>query len=190
MWKVKEEEQYKKLLDAVKPVNIAGKRDRALIMMVMDTGARISEVLALRIGDLDLVEKRAVIKTLKSRGLRPVREIYWTERTNQAAKDWLDALPRHTTDPLWICFSGAGFGKPMQVQSAEAVFKKYSKVAGIPLVRPHELRHRFGHELAKKRTQSVMIANFLGHSSIQSSLRYTMMDNGEMKDEYRRVMGD
>lgn len=189
MWKVKEEEKYKKLLSVVKPEGLLGKRDRALILMLMDTGARISEILSLKIGDVDLIEKRAIIKTLKSRGLRPVRELCWTERTNQALKDWLETFQRPPSETLWPCFSGPGIGKGMKTRSAEEIFKKYCRKADIPLVRPHELRHRLGHILAKKNVSPVMIANILGHSSIQSSLRYTMLDNLELRGEYHRVLG-
>lgn len=189
MYKTKSEEDYIRFLQVINPIGLPGKRDLALIKLIMDSGARIGEILSLKIGDMDLKEKRAVINTKKSRGLRPIREICWTEKTNEIIKNWLNAFVRPPEEPLFIGFAGGGIGRVLTTRSAEDIFKKYCKLAKVPIIHPHELRHRLGHILAKKGVSPIMIANILGHSSIQSSLRYTFLNHNEMKEEYHKIMG-
>lgn len=186
---IKADNVYDKILASIKRDTLMGRRDYALISLTMDSGARISEVLSLKWEDIDYERQKAVIKTKKSRGMRPIRELCWTQRTNEALKSWAAAFPRWLTDDVFISVSGAGIGKAMNVRTAEDIFKRRSREAGLSQIMPHELRHRLGHILAKKGVGPNMISNILGHSSIQSSLRYTMMNHEEMRETYHSIMG-
>lgn len=187
---VKVESEYQKLVGSLKDKSAMDVRDKALILLTMDCGARIGEILSLRVGNINFDEKKAVIKTEKSRGMRPIRELCWTTKTNDALKEWLKVFPRGDDAPLFISFSGPAIGNAMSHSAAEDIFSKYAHKAKIDRVHPHEFRHRLGHILAKKGVSSTMISNILGHSSLQSSMRYTMMNHGEMKDTYHEVMGE
>ncbi|MFN3781543.1 MAG: tyrosine-type recombinase/integrase, partial [Candidatus Kapaibacteriota bacterium] len=78
--RVATEEQYQKLLSIIPKNNKDPRhiRNLAIINLLWDTGARVGEVRALNISDLDFSRNRAVIHTEKSRGVRPLREIFWT----------------------------------------------------------------------------------------------------------------
>jgi site-specific recombinase XerD len=81
--RVATEDQYKRLLGAVQDEGKCGEityavRDKAVIMLIHDTGARNGEIVSLDMDDLDLGRKSARIKTEKSRGEIPYREIFWS----------------------------------------------------------------------------------------------------------------
>src|SRR5207245_4716929 len=85
------DEQYRTLLSII-PVNNDPRhiRNRAIIRLLWDSGARNGELVSLNVSDLDGERMRAVIRTEKSRGRRPFREIFWTPETNENLGRWLE----------------------------------------------------------------------------------------------------
>jgi site-specific recombinase XerD len=65
-------------------------RNRAIIWLLHDTGARVSEVANLRIPDIDLANQLATIRSEKSRDDMPFRKIFWTEQCAAILQDWLE----------------------------------------------------------------------------------------------------
>ena len=204
MPRVADEESYKKLL-AVIPEQ--GKcrpayyllRDKAIIMMVHDTGARNSEVTGLDIADLNLEKMSAGIDTKKSRGLIPFREIFWTKETNEVLKKWLEARTQLAKsfelldkDAVFIGVKARGVkGRRMAVSYVSEIFRKYSNKAGLEFpnaaTNPHSYRHLLGRDMAVAREDAFAISSILGHARVQSSYPYTMLFGKQREDVYRRT---
>lgn len=204
MPRVADEESYKKLL-AVIPEH--GKmrpayyllRDKAIIMLVHDTGARNSEITGLDIPDLNLEKMAAGIKTKKSRGFIPFREIFWTAETNEVLKKWLAARVELAKsfelidrEAVFIGVKARGVkGRRMAVSYVSEIFRKYSNKAGLEFpnsaTNPHAYRHKFGRDLAMNRENDYAIASLLGHARVQSSYPYTMLFGQQREDVYRRM---
>jgi len=113
-------------------------RNLAFISLLWDTGARNGEVLSLNKGDLDMGRMRAIIKTEKSKGRRPIREIFWTENTNDNIWSWLkkrEDLEKKMTfqDPdalfLSICSGQHNTsGKRFSTKGVGEMLRRYSRV--------------------------------------------------------------
>src|SRR5678815_3166431 len=92
-----------------------------------DTGARVGEVVALNVGELDWNRMRAVIKTEKSRGRRPFREIFWTHGTNETLGKWVEKRNRfrQIKDPeaLYICASSHQSGLRMKIHAVAQMLR-------------------------------------------------------------------
>jgi len=207
MPRVADEESYEKLLAAI-PVK--GKyrlgawylRDRAIVMMIHDTGARNSEVTGLKLGDLNLEKMSAAINTKKSRGMVPFREIFWTEKTNDALKKWIAGREQLATqfefidkDSVFIGVKcGVAKGKQLAVNYVSEILRKYSIKAGLKFpmaaTNPHAYRHKLGRDMAMAKENDYAIASILGHARIQSSYAYTMLFGKQREDVYRRVRSD
>lgn len=200
--RVATEENYRKLLSAI-PENSRDPRhtrNRALIMLLWDTGARNGEIVALNTEDMNLDEMRAVIKTEKSKGRRPIREIFWTAETNEAIKDWLKrreqlkskSMP-HMDDSLFPCIASAQVlgrsGMRLSVKGVGEILRRYSNRAEIPYMNAHSFRHHMGHDVIKKGGSASDVMNILGHASLSSSSIYTMMTGTELESRYRRFKG-
>jgi integrase/recombinase XerD len=190
------EENYRRLIAAI-PLDTDAYyniRNLCLINMCWETGARINEVCSLNVSDLDFKEKEVVIKTEKSRGVYPFRKLPWGKDTENSLPKWIKrrnhiALDYDLPEPdaLFIGLKSSG-GSRLTRASAEEIFRKYSNKAGIPpesATNPHSMRHAFGHRLAKKHNNSVISAA-LGHSSLGSSYRYTMLNGNELVKELKR----
>ncbi len=184
---------YSKLL-AVLPLNNDPRhvRNRAIINLLWDTGARNGEIVALDLGDIDLDRMRALIKTEKSRGRRPIRELFWTHETNESLGTWLNKrtrLQQKDPDALFVSTCSANVGRRFTIKGVGEMLRRYSNRARIPYVNPHSFRHHMGHDVIQKGGSSADVMNILGHSTLASSTIYTMMTDRELEERYRRFKG-
>lgn len=120
------------------------KRDYALLMTLADTGARLSEIAKLRVGDVDLNTR---LLTVMGKG-RKERRIPFSRKTAAALNAYLAArrrypttasLPQADADCLWVANRGA-----MTPSGVYQVIRDRSAVTGNR-IHPHQLRHSFIH---------------------------------------------
>jgi site-specific recombinase XerD len=178
-------------------------RNRALVNLLWDTGARNGEICSLNTADLEFKKDdsgSAVIKTEKSRGRRPIRQIFWTPKTGKALKEWIKKkteLQKQFTfaDPeaLFVtilkCPQAPIRGRRMVNRSVCEVMRVLSNQAGLPtVVNAHTARHAMGRDAAKALRSDTAVANILGHSNVESSYIYTMVWGDDLKEEWQEVM--
>jgi integrase len=168
--------------------------------MLWDTGVRAGELMSLDISDLDLKNKMALIKTEKSRGRRPVRQIFWTSETNVHLLRWLEKLKElkgkfnfADTDALFVSISKSPQqslrGCRMNPRGVAEVMRVLSNQAGLPTVaNAHGIRHSMGRDTVKTLRSNSAVSNILGHSNIESSYVYTMLFGDELKEQWSEVM--
>ncbi len=196
--RVADEDGYRKLMATI-PIKTNDPRhirNRSIISMLWDTGARNGELLALNMDDVNLSGKKAVIKTEKSKGSRPVRIIFWGDETNYYLEQWIkkrEMLQLKTApDPfaLYISISSGALartsGQRLSKKGVGEMLRRYSNRAKIPYLNAHSFRHHVGHDLAKKGANNSVISGILGHSSLQSSFIYTLMNDKELEEVYRK----
>ena len=199
--RVAEEWEYKKLLSIIPEEGYTHIRNKAIIKLLWESGARNGEIASLSLDDIDLVKMSARIKTEKSRGTIPFREIFWREDANNALKNWIverDKLAEEIplADPMILFFGIKGGhkncpskGKKLQHNFISEILRKYSNKAGLPIsLNPHSCRHHFGRELAQKDANTYAIASLLGHANVQSSYPYTMLFGKDRERVYRDKM--
>jgi integrase/recombinase XerC len=198
--RVASEENYHKLLEVI-PANTKDPRhvrNRAIIMLLWDTGARNGEILSLDIHDMDTKRMRALIKTEKSKGQRPIREIFWTVNTNNALLAWIEKRKslKETKMPFMeeclfpcICSSASlGLsGRRLSIKGVGEMLRKYSNRAGMPYLNAHSFRHHMGHDIISSGGSSADVMNILGHATLASSSIYTMMTGNELENRYRTI---
>ncbi len=168
-------------------------RNLAIVNLLWDTGARVGELVSLNVGDLNFKENCAVIKTEKSRGIRPYRQIFWEPKTTKSLQEWikrrheLEALHKFADpDALFVGCLRWQIGKRLTNGAVGIFLRHYSARAEIETINAHSYRHRFGLELAKQGANNSVISNLLGHASLTSSFRYTMMRDNQLAEEYHK----
>jgi site-specific recombinase XerD len=191
--RVATEDQYRAVIGSIDGDRFHDIRDKAIIMLLWDTGARCGEICSLNVLALNLQLKKAVIRTEKSRGKKPFREIFWTEETNASLMRWIEVRDeyvnsRHCDDPdaLFIGASRHGVGARLGVPGIEQILRVRSHKAKVPILNPHSFRHHMGHDLADKGASNTVISSILGHSNLQSSFRYTDLNDQERERAYRK----
>jgi site-specific recombinase XerD len=119
-------------------------RDAALIRVLIDTGARASEVMGLRADpeDLDVDLDAAVIRVM-GKGRRP-RAIALGVKSVKALDKYMRARSRHPaadSSALWLGLKG-----PMSDSGLRQMLERRAARAGIKNVHPHAFRHTFSHQ--------------------------------------------
>jgi integrase/recombinase XerD len=193
---------FRKLMRAIPNDHVPhNQRNAAFISMIWDTGARIGEIISLNVQDIDLKGKRAFIKTEKSRGSRPIREIFWTERTNVLLKRWLKKREHLMSvfkfkDPnaLFIsiskCLTYDTRGSRMGDRGAQEMLRVASNRAGLKAkVNAHSMRHRMGRHIIENGGTNADVTNILGHSRPESSMVYMHMFGPQLEKRYRKIVG-
>ncbi|MFZ5365446.1 MAG: tyrosine-type recombinase/integrase [Patescibacteria group bacterium] len=188
------EENYQKLLSAIPDNNDPRHiRNKAIISLLWDTGARNGEIVSLDIQGLDLVNFKALIYTEKSKGARPVREMFWTEETNKNLLRWIDRREHLSQKMKWIdpeaLFVCVSFhaGERLTIKGVGEMLRRYSNQAGIETMNAHSFRHHLGREIIKRGGTNADVMNVLGHATLESTKPYTWLENKEIEKRYRSL---
>lgn len=141
------------------------RRDCALIMMFLDTGARVSEITCMDIGDVGDGAAQVMGK-----GLKP-RTVMYGSSTARALDRYLRVRDRHkdasTTDRLWLGKRGG-----MTRSGVADVFERRAKEAGVEHIHPHQFRHTFAHGWLASGGQETDLMRLAGWSSRSMLSRY------------------
>lgn len=195
--KIIEEQDYKKLLEAIDKhrANIHRLRTQTALRMLWDTGARLNEFLSLKVSEVDLENMRALLVTEKSKGVKPVRMVFWTKETNSFLIDYIKARAvfletQKFDDEGWLWISANGrwqAGRKWGDHAVEAILKRLSHEADLGYTaNPHRFRHHFGRNLSLQGANGNVISDMMGHAKIESSRIYTVMNEQMMQDTYNK----
>lgn len=157
-----------------------GVRDRALLEVMYASGLRVSEVISLKLADVDL-DKGIVLcfgKGSKERVVpvgRPALD--WVKRYLLVRREWLGG---RIVDYLFITPRG-------KLLSRQSVWRKvvtYGRAAGLGHVTPHILRHTFATHLLEHGADLRSVQVLLGHADLSTTEVYTHVTNERLREIY------
>jgi integrase/recombinase XerD len=144
------EDEVKKLAETCQ-----NQRDRALILVLYETGCRVGEILTLTLGDVQFDTHGAVMILKGKTGPRRARIIF----SAKALSEWLNYHPSRLSPeaPLWTSFESAGSTKPLEYYAFRKMLSVTAGRAGIvKRVNPHSFRHARASDLANVLTEAQM----------------------------------
>ena len=171
---------------AVNGEDIAGVRNRALIETLYATGARVSEIVQLNIGDISRPEEDTV--TVKVRGKGGKERLVPVGKFAQHALD--QYLTRSRPTMLKNAREEALFlnekrGTRLTRQSTWQIVMKAATKAGIERdISPHALRHSFATHLLDGGADIRVVQELLGHSSVTTTQIYTLVTIDKLRESY------
>jgi len=154
-------------LDIRTGARFVGIRNKAMLLLFIDSGLRRAEMANLRLSDLDLESRRVrVIGKGNKVGVAP-----FSSRTAKALWAWLvERKPRAKTDRLWITEEGRAFS----VEGLVSWFTRLKKRAGVNSPGGvHRLRHTAALQYLRGARDTFLLQLFLRHESLEMSRRYT-----------------
>ncbi len=187
------EEEMDRLLGAVVGTGPMVLRDRALLEFLYATGARVSEVVGLNLGD--------VAEAVESPGLPLVRVLGKGDKervvplgslARAALEDWLSGQGRPLLVPArWrrrsdaeAVFLNARGGRLTRV-GVFGVVKRYAGRVGLEAkVSPHVLRHSCATHMLGRGADVRVVQELLGHASIATTQRYTKVSPEHLRRAY------
>jgi integrase/recombinase XerD len=185
------EAEVTSLLDAVIATDPIGIRDRAMLELLYATGARISEVCGLSMGDIDFDQQ---LVRLFGKGSKE-RIVPYGRAAAAALEEWFSPRGRMLLAPeQWRKRSDAeavflnARGQRVTRQSAWAVVKRYGRRAGITGdLSPHVLRHSCATHLLDHGADLRVVQEMLGHASLSTTQVYTKVSQERLWEVYRRA---
>lgn len=165
------------LIDAADTDTLKGKRDRAILGLMVWAGLRRSEVTGLTIGQLQMREGHNVLVDILGKRGR-VRSVKISVPLRRAIDEWLDASGRKELDPealVFVAMRKANRLDDSRFMSHQAIYKlviEYGAKIGHPELRPHDLRRTFAQLARKGGGKLEAIQQDLGHESIKTTQDY------------------
>jgi integrase/recombinase XerC len=178
--------------DASRPL---GRRDRAILELFYASGLRLSELVGLDVGDVNL-SSRTVRVLGKGRKERIVPFNHTTEEAIRAwLKDWEGLIAgrpavarrpigRRGGDALFLNYQG----KRLSTRSVDRLVRKYVAQCSTRFgISPHALRHSFATHLLERGADLRAIQELLGHARLSTTQRYTHVNAAQLIDAYRKA---
>lgn len=148
-----------------------GLRNYSIVTIISYAGLRISEVLNLKLDDIDLTSKELIVKEGKG---DKERIVYINSKIVEAVKEYLKVRKEDSTNYLFISNKGGKIDRTV----INKVFKKYSDK-----ITPHTLRHFYCSNALESGFSVHEVANQAGHSNIHTTLLYTNPSKEKMKNK-------
>jgi integrase/recombinase XerD len=176
------QEEVDKLLDQPDLNDDAGVRDRAMLELLYATGLRVSELVSLRMADVELEAGSLSCfgKGSKQRRIPIGRSSIRFLKNYFAAKQRM--LEGNRSDLLFVERSG----NPITRQKFWKIITRYGESAGLGHVTPHMLRHSFATALIENGADLRSVQMMLGHSNINTTQVYTHVTNERLKSAYKQ----
>ena len=172
------------LLDQPNRETSKGLRDRAMLELLYATGIRVSELISLRLNDVNL--KMNYISCAER---AKERAVPFGSAAREALTEYLEKA--RNTFPMAqesdILFTNVS-GRQMSRQGFWKLLKGYAALAGIERdITPHTLRHSFAAHMIENGADLKSVQEMLGHSDISSTQIYVNMNLGKMRNVYEKA---
>ncbi|MEJ8304597.1 site-specific tyrosine recombinase XerD [Saccharibacillus sacchari] len=173
--------EVERLLEAPDLSAAQGVRDKAMLEALYATGIRVSELISLNLGDIDLE-----LKFLRCGAAGKERIVPIGRMTAEAVSAYLgpmrDQLVKRSGEEALFLNQ---LGTRLTRQGFWKIIKKYASAAGIETdITPHTLRHSFAAHLLENGADLRSVQEMLGHSDISTTQIYTHVMKRNMKEVY------
>jgi len=163
-------------------------RDRAIILTLLDTGVRASELCRMRYGDINLTTNSIRIQG-KGVGKGSKERIVYIGRKTAKAQ-WKNLLPRlddiQADDPIFVVGQDGNW-RPINRNVLGKLLKRIAERAGVEDVYPHRFRHTFAITYLRNEGDLFTLQALLGHSDLTMVKRYARIANVDCETAHRKA---
>ena len=164
-----------------------GKRDQAVILTLLDTGLRASELSALTVGDVDLKSGRVLVKHGRLGGAKggKGRTVYLGKTARRALWRYL-AEREDVEDPEAPLFL-VKYDRPMNKNALRLLIIHLGQKAGVSKCHPHRFRHTFAITYLRSGGDLFTLQALLGHSTLDMVQHYARIADIDVEQAHRRA---
>jgi integrase/recombinase XerC len=156
--------------------SLLGTRDRAILLSLLDTGARASEFVAMNLADYDQVSGSVLIR--QGKGRKP-RMVFLGQRSRKAIRTYL----RHRADKcpvLWV----NNENEPLTYWGLREIVRRRAKDANVKPPTLHSFRRAFALAMLRKGVDIFVLQKLMGHADIQVLRRYLAQTDEDGKEAH------
>jgi site-specific recombinase XerD len=158
------------------------KKAKALISLMLYTGARLSDAVSLEMSDIIISERSGTVLFRFGKGSKQ-RTVPLPLEARKALAAYLEVRPSVGSQRVFIGERGA-----MNARGIQAIFEKYKALTGIENLHCHVARHTFSHNFLSQGGNLSQLANLLGHESLNSTATYTKNSVEQLSEAVERLV--
>ena len=158
-------------------------RDRLIILMLLDTGVRVSELCRIRFKDVDLEERSIVIRPFETGKKSRSRTVYVGSKTMSL----LWKMSAANDDPDNYIFTSSQRNKPLDRYAVKNLLDRLGKKAGVPDCGAHRFRHTFAVQYLRNGGDIYTLKRLIGHNSFHMVQRYLQLSEVDSKRAHRKA---
>ena len=162
-------------------LSIMNKRDLSIVEVLISTGIRVGELVRLDIKDVDFENKECVVL---GKGNKQ-RKVYFDAKTKIHLQQYLDSR-KDENEALFVSLL-----KPynrLEISGVEIMLRKIGKKIGIDKIHPHKFRRTLATKAIDKGMPIEQVQHLLGHSKIDTTLGYAMVDDTNVKLSHKKYL--
>ncbi len=176
--------EVEKLLGQPRTTDLKGQRDKAMLETLYATGIRVTELVNIKVSDVNLNTGYIKVKKKSKERSIPIGNI-----AMKCLKEYINnarplLIKTEEEDTLFINTNG----QQMTRQGFWKILKHYKEEANIEKeLTPHTIRHSFAVHLLQNGAEIKMVQEILGHTDVASTIMYTQMADMTLRDEYLKA---
>ncbi len=155
-------------------------RNRLIFKIILDSGARASELLALNVGDIDL--ETGVVTVHQGKGQKDRLTSIGTRTRKDVKRHFLQRGSVANSEPV---ITSQHSGKRLTLTGLMHVFRKMREETGIDHLTAHTVRRTMATRSLRNGVDAYVLAQMLGHSDLTTLRRYALVD-----EELIRAVGE
>lgn len=152
-------------------------RDRAMFLLMLRCGLRISEVAQLRLTDLYLDESRPRL-VARGKGSKE-RSVYLSPQAERSMRAYLAERPSILCNFIFLSYQGDG----MSTTAIHKRLMRYRDQAGVHFT-AHRLRHSFANDLISADVPVTTVQKLLGHTWLETTQTYVAANDRKVQDDF------
>lgn len=157
-------------------------RDLAIIDLLFSTGIRVGELVNLNISDIDFNNKECLVF---GKGGKQ-RKVYFDAKTKIHLKQYLES---RTDDNIALFVTIIRPYNRLKTSGVEIALRKLGEKANIDNVYPHKFRRTLATKAIDKGMPIEQVQRLLGHTKIDTTLEYAMVDDENVKISHKKYLG-
>ncbi len=156
----------------------AGVRDRAIILCLLDTGARAREFLSLNLDDIDLIGGGVFIA--KGKGRKP-RTVFIGRKSRRALRAYLKQRTDNSA-AVWVTSKG----ERLAIESLQGMLGRRGRSAGVMPPSPHDFRRAFALLMLRAGVDVFSLQKLMGHAGLDVLKQYLKLDEDDLQRAFDR----
>lgn len=174
-----DDEELEKIALVIRKENsFVGVRDITIFMLMLDTGIRLSELVGIKINDIQ--SNKLIVRETKN---QKERTVYPSKKTQQQIEVYLRLRGSVNSDYLFI----NEYDEQLKQRGIQNRFEKYKKKANLQKqFSPHILRHTYAKRSILKGMDAFSLAALLGHSDLTVTKRYVALWGNDLEEKSKK----
>jgi integrase/recombinase XerD len=161
--------------------NCRGSRDLAIIDLLYSTGIRVGELVNLNIDDIDLEGRECIVY---GKGDKE-RRVYFDAKAKVHLKDYLDSRD-DDNNALFVTLDSPH--ERLKISGVEIRLRQLGRRLSIDRVHPHKFRRTMATRAIDKGMPIEQVQKILGHSQIDTTMQYAMVNQTNVKTSHQKYM--